>query len=229
MKNIDINFQYENRHKETLIIKSLQNHYATTSEFLNSISKHNASFGMFDTTCRFSFCFCWEKTTSHSLRGNFAHTNYCVSPLVQDPFIVFVTIFFSISISMTVYTLIYQLADDFGWQNADWHKSKDNTDPPATPVMSKLIEEGIDLDQHYAFKFCAASRSAIQSGRNPIHVNVQNYGPAIWDYTNPDGDRNEIVSGMPLNITTMGKLMKDAGYSTHFFGKVSSQLGGVSI
>ena len=31
----------------------------------------------------------------------------------------------------------------------------------------------MELDRNYAFKFCSPTRSAIQTGRNPIHVNVQ--------------------------------------------------------
>ena len=73
--------------------------------------------------------------------------------------------------------ILYILVDDFGWADADWHRpaasSPANTDPLATPTMTALIREGIELDQHFAFKFCSPSRSAIQSGRNPIHVNVQ--------------------------------------------------------
>jgi len=115
--------------------------------------------------------------------------------------------------------IIYVLADDFGWQQADWHHAEGNRDPLATPVMSKLIEEGIELDQHYAFKFCAPTRSAIQSGRNPIHVNVQNYGPAIWNYQLPEVGQDANAQGIPRSMTTMGRVMTNANYSTHFFGK----------
>jgi arylsulfatase I/J len=74
--------------------------------------------------------------------------------------------------------ILYILVDDFGWADADWHRPAAqspaaNTDPLATPTMNTLLREGIELDQHFAFKFCSPSRSAIQSGRNPIHVNVQ--------------------------------------------------------
>ena len=51
-----------------------------------------------------------------------------------------------------------------------------------TPHMDELVATGINLNQHYTFKFCSPTRSALQSGRNPIHVNVQNVGP---DRSNP--------------------------------------------
>ena len=39
--------------------------------------------------------------------------------------------------------------DDFGWADADWHHpSSGSTDPLATPNMTALIANGIELDQH---------------------------------------------------------------------------------
>ena len=46
-----------------------------------------------------------------------------------------------------------------------------------TANLDKLANEGIQLDNHYVFKFCSPSRCALQTGRNPIHVNVQNVPP----------------------------------------------------
>ncbi len=46
-----------------------------------------------------------------------------------------------------------------------------------TPNLDKLANGGIQLDNHYVFKFCSPSRCALQTGRNPIHVNVQNVPP----------------------------------------------------
>ena len=64
-------------------------------------------------------------------------------------------------------------------------------------------------------KFCSPTRSAAQTGRNPIHVNVQNLDPNNY---NP----NDPVSGMsavPRNMTGVAEVMKRAGYRTAFFGK----------
>ena len=46
-----------------------------------------------------------------------------------------------------------------------------------TPNMNRLVKQGVELDRHYVYKFCSPTRSAVQSGRNPIHVNVLNLGP----------------------------------------------------
>ena len=70
-----------------------------------------------------------------------------------------------------------------------------------------------------AYKFCSPTRSAIQSGRNPIHVNVQNYQPTVWDYVDPTGDTDSGYAGISRNMTTLADIMKRGGYKTHFAGK----------
>ena len=75
--------------------------------------------------------------------------------------------------------------------------------------------------QHYAYKFCSPTRSAIQSGRNPIHVNVQNYQPTVWNYVDPEGDTDSGFAGISRKMTTLANVMKRGGYKTHFAGKVS--------
>ena len=81
--------------------------------------------------------------------------------------------------------------------------------------MSPRCPAGMELDRNYAFKFCSPTRSAIQTGRNPIHVNVQNLDPNNYNPRDP-------VSGMsavPRNMTGVAEVMKRAVYKTAFFGK----------
>ena len=54
----------------------------------------------------------------------------------------------------TVPHIMYILADDFGWADADWHRTENWTEK-ATPNLMRLIQEGVELDQHYTFKFCS--------------------------------------------------------------------------
>jgi len=48
--------------------------------------------------------------------------------------------------------VVYVLADDFGWNDADWHAHTGSetpthsTDPPATPFLSSLVRAGVELD-----------------------------------------------------------------------------------
>ena len=78
--------------------------------------------------------------------------------------------------SSTKPNIVFLLADDLGWANVGWHAAASQS---PTPVLDALVTNGVQLDRHYAFKFCSPSRCALQSGRNPIHVNVVN-GDPTW-------------------------------------------------
>ncbi len=112
----------------------------------------------------------------------------------------------------------YVVQDDFGWADADWHRPA-GWKEAATPHMMELLEAGVELDNMHAFKFCAPTRSAIQSGRNPIHVNVQNYQPVVWDSADPKRDKVSGYAGIPTKMTGMSAVLKGAGYATHYTGK----------
>lgn len=106
------------------------------------------------------------------------------------------------------------LADDYGWADAGWHRPEGYTEVQ-TPVMNNLVKNGIELDRHYVFKFCSPSRSATQTGRNPIHVNTLNLEPNNY---NPK-DKISGYSAVPRNMTGVAEVMKRGGYATHFAGK----------
>ena len=106
---------------------------------------------------------------------------------------------------------------DYGWAGAGWHNSvlTGGQREVQTPHMDKLVATGIELNQHYTFKFCSPTRSSLQSGRNPIHVNVQNVGP---DRHNPD-DPVAGFSAIARNMTGMAVHMQAAGWRTAAVGK----------
>ena len=119
-----------------------------------------------------------------------------------------------------IWTLLF---DDYGWADAGWHRNY--TAPggefvPATaevqtPFLNSLVREGIELDRAYVFKYCSPSRSALQSGRNPVHVNVLNAAPFV-------SNANDSVAGfaaIPRNMTGIATKLAAAGYRTHMFGK----------
>ena len=134
--------------------------------------------------------------------------------------------------------LIYILVDDWGYNNVGYHFNrgivpeindlnrrfststdslKDKQNEIQTPNIDQLASEGIILERHYAFHYCSPSRAAIQSGRNPIHVDL--LPPAPIGLYNP----NNIVSGasgIPRNMTTLATRLRDEGnYETIFAGK----------
>eukprot|EP00434_Breviolum_minutum_P013270 symbB.v1.2.011690.t1/scaffold787.1/size162597/1 len=77
--------------------------------------------------------------------------------------------------------IIHILADDLGWSEVGYHRDPADHDVQ-TPNIDSLARSGIELDRFYSFQFCSPARSAIQTGRNPVHVNVQNVPP---EYVNP--------------------------------------------
>ena len=86
-----------------------------------------------------------------------------------------------------------------------------------TPTMDALVADGIELDRHYVFKHCSPTRSAIQTGRSPYHVNTASSGA---DSYNPE-DPVSGMQGVPRNMTGIAIKMAAAGYQTHAYGKVS--------
>ena len=84
-----------------------------------------------------------------------------------------------------------------------------------TPNLDALVAQGIELEQFYTFKYCSPTRSALQSGRNPIHVNVLNTLNAY----NPNSTDSAGYSGVALEFTTLPEKMRLAGYVPHAVGK----------
>ena len=114
--------------------------------------------------------------------------------------------------------ILMLVADDFGWANAGWHRSADDKGrrEVQTPNMDALVKEGIELDQAYSYKTCSPSRSALQSGRLPTHVNIDN-GEDAWMFNSNDPVSG--FAGIPRNMTCIAQHMKRAGYATHQTGK----------
>jgi arylsulfatase B len=81
--------------------------------------------------------------------------------------------------------------------------------------MDTLAAEGIILDRHYAYRFCSPSRSAFNSGRNPIHVNTGNDALTLYNPADPVSG----YAGIPRNMTCVGNKMTEAGYFTGQAGK----------
>ena len=92
--------------------------------------------------------------------------------------------------------LVFILLDDWGWGNAGWNNP---SCAHVTPTLDGMVKDGIELSHHYVFKYCSPTRSAIQSGRAPCHVNVLNAAPDVWEPSNPAAG----AAGMARQITAM--------------------------
>ena len=75
-----------------------------------------------------------------------------------------------------------------------------------TPHTDELVRQGIDLQRHYVYFYCAPSRSSLMSGRLPFRVNQVILGSNIADWD------------MPKEMTALPQKLKEAGYATHATG-----------
>ena len=100
--------------------------------------------------------------------------------------------------------------------NVGFHaKGNANADEIVTPNIDALVAAGIELDRHYVFRFCSPSRSAFNTGRNPIHVNVGNDHLTLWNASDPIAGQ----AGIPRNMTGIATKLASAGYRTVQAGK----------
>eukprot|EP01006_Ploeotia_vitrea_P023287 TRINITY_DN55727_c0_g1_i1.p1 TRINITY_DN55727_c0_g1~~TRINITY_DN55727_c0_g1_i1.p1 ORF type:complete len:547 (-),score=22.30 TRINITY_DN55727_c0_g1_i1:33-1673(-) len=113
--------------------------------------------------------------------------------------------------------ILWILADDYGWADVGYHRIPGTTPHREiqTPNIDSLASDGLELDRMYVYKTCTPTRSALQSGRNPIHVNVL---LIERDFRNPL-DLDSGYQGIPRNMTGIAEVMKRGGYKTHMVGK----------
>ncbi|KAG7374800.1 twin-arginine translocation pathway signal protein [Nitzschia inconspicua] len=108
--------------------------------------------------------------------------------------------------------ILFILVDDLGWGNVGYH-----VDPSAlkrqrevqTPVIDRLAKiDGLELNRHYVHHSCEGTRTSLQSGRFPVHVQTT--------LKNPE----DPSSGMPRNLTGLAEHLKvNNTYATHYVGK----------
>ena len=104
--------------------------------------------------------------------------------------------------------ILFVLWDDYGWAGAGYHRPTP-TPEVQTPTMDSLVGAGLDFANSYVFYCCSPTRSAIQSGRNPIHVNVLNADPSTFNASDPVAG----AAGVARNFTGMATKMAAAGYA----------------
>ena len=104
---------------------------------------------------------------------------------------------------------------DLGFGNVGWNRQV-KTPEVHTPTMDQLVADGIQLDRFYVFSCCSPSRASVLSGRLPPHVETWLTDPQI---SNPN-DTESGWAGISRSMTGIGRVLKQAGYSTHAVGKV---------
>jgi len=61
--------------------------------------------------------------------------------------------------------ILFILVDDLGWSDVGFHGSAIKT-----PNIDKLASEGVILGNYYVQPMCTPTRSALMTGRYPIHT-----------------------------------------------------------
>lgn len=100
--------------------------------------------------------------------------------------------------------MVHRVADDLGWNDVGWHAGSDCK----TPHLDALAATGLQLDQMYVQHICSPTRSALMSGKYPIHTGLSH---GVIRPTSP--------YGLPLSEVTLAQEMRAAGYATHAVGK----------
>jgi arylsulfatase I/J len=112
--------------------------------------------------------------------------------------------------------IVYLLIDDLGWSDTEFGGSGTaDFGFVSTPTMKALQPESVKLNKMYGYSWCGPSRSALLSGRLPVHVNVNHSNPMAFIRSDPLSSGE----GVPAGMTMIGTKLKEAGYSTHYTGK----------
>ena len=76
-----------------------------------------------------------------------------------------------------------------------------------TPTSDALAKQGIYLDNYYVLPSCSPTRTALLSGRYPLHTGVH-----TWIEARSTG-------GLPLDEETLPQVLRRANYTAHAVGK----------
>lgn len=105
--------------------------------------------------------------------------------------------------------IILMLVDELGTGDVPW------SDPQMhAPTIKALGEGGLRLGHQYAWHWCAPTRSALMSGRLPMHSGYK-LGPQSGSQPGMPGHG----CGLDLKLPLLPAELKAANYATHMLGK----------
>jgi len=112
--------------------------------------------------------------------------------------------------------IVFILADDMGWAHLPVYGNRFNE----APNLSHMAAEGMRFtDAYAACPVCSPTRASIMSGQYPAHVGVIDFIPGHWRPYEEVTVPSNRTQYLPEEIITIGETMKEAGYSTGYFGK----------
>jgi len=108
--------------------------------------------------------------------------------------------------------IVVLIVDDLGY-NDIFHDSAIKI-----PTIEKLLNHAITLKRHYAYNWCAPSRSSFMVGRDPVH-NFFTHSSDIAVNTTSKNAALDSAYGANPKMSTIFDWMKKANYSTIYHGK----------
>jgi len=107
------------------------------------------------------------------------------------------------------------LADDLGWADLACYGNKFNE----TPRLDKLAAQGLRFTDFYASApVCSPTRASIQSGQYQARFGLTAHIPGHWRPFEKLAEPPCALE-LPLEIVTLAKRLRQAGYATGYFGK----------
>jgi len=112
--------------------------------------------------------------------------------------------------------IVFILADDLGYADLGCYGQQ----KIRTPNIDKLASEGMKFTQSYSGNpVCAPSRCALMTGKHTGHAQIRNNkqvgGKEGWELGSTVGGQWPLEA----DTVTIAKILKDAGYTTGWFGK----------
>lgn len=112
--------------------------------------------------------------------------------------------------------IIFILADDLGIHDLGCYGRADHH----TPHLDQLAKTGTRFTAAYAAaSICSPTRAALMTGLAPARLHLTTFLPGRANAASQKLLHPTIATGLPANIPTLPRTLKDAGYATACIGK----------